>query len=43
MTSENVAEHEADESSAAVSAKSVGDQLTDELMPGPGTGGRPHG
>ncbi len=32
MTSENVAEHEAGESAAAVSAKAVDDQLIDELV-----------
>ncbi|CAM5607603.1 hypothetical protein SAURM35S_03716 [Streptomyces aurantiogriseus] len=32
MTSENVAEHEAVESTATVSAKAVDDQLIDELV-----------
>jgi phage I-like protein len=32
MTSENVAEHEAVESAAVVSAKAVDDQLIDELV-----------
>nr|WP_046501498.1 hypothetical protein [Streptomyces odonnellii] len=32
MTSENVAEHEAVESAAAVSAKAVDNQLIDELV-----------
>jgi hypothetical protein len=32
MSSENVAEHEAGESAATVSAKAVDDQLIDELV-----------